>query len=54
MKAAKDIATRNKMMLRMDNVWGVSPKAQDRWRQQNGFTYVGGNNVWFPPKQAGA
>lgn len=53
MKAAKNIAAQNKLSLRLDNVWGVKPEAQDRWRRKNGFTYVGGNNVWFPPKQEG-
>lgn len=48
MKAAKDIAERNKMALRLDNVWGVEVELQDRWRKQHGFKYVGGNHVWFP------
>ena len=44
-QAAKDIAAARKMMLRMDNIWGVEADLQDRWRQQNGFKYMGGNHV---------
>lgn len=50
-QTAKDIAAKNGWPLRLDNIWGLRPEAQDRWRRKNGFTYVGGNNVWFPPKQ---
>jgi len=53
-QVAKDIAAKNKMPLRLDNIWGLRPEAQDRWRRRHGFTYVGGNNVWFPAKQGGA
>lgn len=48
MKAAKDMARENKMGLRLDNVWGVEPRLQDRYREIHGFQYVGGNHVWFP------
>jgi GNAT superfamily N-acetyltransferase len=49
MQIAKDMAAANKLALRLDNIWGIEPELQDRFRQQHGFTYVGGNHVWFPP-----
>lgn len=52
MKAAKEIAARNRMALRLDNIWGVEPELQDRYRQIHGFQYVGGNHVWFPAAEA--
>lgn len=48
MKAAKDIATSNKMSLRLDSISGIEPELQDRYRKIHGFQYVGGNHVWFP------
>lgn len=48
MEAAKNLARKNKMGLRLDNVWGMAPERQDRYREMNGFIYVGGNHVWFP------
>lgn len=48
MNVAKDTARRNKCSLRLDNVWGVEPERQDRYREINGFRFVGGNHVWFP------
>ncbi len=48
-KAIRDIAVRSNMMLRIDNMWGFEPEKQDRYREINGFTYMGGNHVWFPP-----
>lgn len=53
MQVAKDTARQNKCALRLDNVWGVEPERQDRYREINGFRYVGGNHVWFPG-EAGA
>jgi hypothetical protein len=50
LRAAQAAAITNNMMLRMDNVWGMRPEAQDRYRRIKGFTYVGGNHVFFPPK----
>lgn len=48
MSAAKAVAAKNGMALRLDNIWGVEPELQDRYRQMHGFQYVGGNHVWFP------
>lgn len=48
MKAAKEIAAKNNMGLRLDSVWGVENELQDRYRARHGFRYVGGNHVWFP------
>lgn len=53
-KAVKDIAIANKMALRLDNIWGVEPELQDRWRATHGFRYLGGNYGWFPPPSDGA
>lgn len=53
MKAAKDMAARNGMALRLDSIWGVAPELQDRYRKNHGFQYVGGNHVWFPPVAPG-
>lgn len=50
--AAKDIAIANNMALRIDNVFGIEPELQDRYREMLGFQYVGGNHVWFPPAPA--
>lgn len=49
MKAAKDVAAANAMPLRLDNIWGIEPELQDRFREIHGFKHVGGNHVWFPP-----
>lgn len=53
-RSIRDIAVRNNMMLRIDNMWGVEAEKQDRYREINGFTYMGGNHVWFPPPPGGA
>lgn len=51
MKAAKDIATANKMRLRLDSISGIEPELQDRYRKAHGFRHVGGNHVWFPESE---
>lgn len=53
LKAAKDIAANNGIMVRVDNIWGIDAVAQDRWREIHGFQYVGGNYVWHPPPPEG-
>lgn len=46
--AAKAVGQKNNMAVRLDNIWGIEPELQDRYRQQHGFKYAGGNHVWFP------
>lgn len=48
MKAAKDIAIKMGLSLRLDSISGIEPELQDRYRRANGFKHVGGNHVWFP------
>lgn len=50
-KAAKDIAKSNNLPLRLDNIFGIEPEVQDRWREMHGFRYLGGNHGWWPPKE---
>ncbi len=53
-KTMRDIAARNAMPLRSDNIWGIDPERQDDWRRRLGYEYVGGNWAWFPPPKPGA
>lgn len=49
MRSAKDTGIKMGLAVRLDNVFGIEPELQDKYRQRHGFAYVGGNHVWFPP-----